>query len=104
VQKAQKHCTRFLAKVEIPSSQAQPCPACLKGKMASWPFLLAKLCATHPFQYIHSNLKEYSIQLYHKNKWYISMHDEHSSFAKVYFLKRKSEALERIKDFFAKAV
>jgi hypothetical protein len=29
------------------------------------------------------------------------MYDEHGSFAKVYFLKRKSEALERIKDFFA---
>jgi len=58
-------------------------------------------CATHPFQQIHSDLKEFVVQLYQKYKYYISFLDDNSSHSWISLLKKKSDAKATSKQFIA---
>jgi len=57
--------------------------------------------ATHPFQQIHSDLKEFAVQSYHKYKYYISFLDDNSSHSWISLLKKKSDSKAASKQFIA---
>ena len=57
--------------------------------------------ASAPFEKIHSNLKQFPIESYHRHKYFISFVDDYSSFAWVMLLRTKSSAINMLKDFLA---
>jgi len=87
--------------MDIPRGQEPPCEGCAKGKMHSRSFPENSACATHPFQQIHSDLKEFAVQSYHKYKYYISFLDDNSSHSWISRLKKKSDSKAASKQFIA---
>ncbi|KAF8664124.1 hypothetical protein AX16_000814, partial [Volvariella volvacea WC 439] len=59
--------------------------------------------ASKSFELIHLDLKEFPMKLYHKYKYYMSFVDNYSSYAWVTALKKKSDAIDALKNFLAAA-
>ena len=59
------------------------------------------LHATHPFPWIHSDLKEFAALSYHLFKYYILFIDDNSSHSWITLLKKKSDSLSATKQFLA---
>jgi len=57
--------------------------------------------ATKPFQWIHSDLKSFAVESYHRYQYLISFLDDFTSNAWVILLRRKDDALNTTKDFAA---
>jgi hypothetical protein len=57
--------------------------------------------AKHPFEKIHLDLKSFSTDSYSRYKYFISFIDDYSSHAWVMLLRKKSDALEAIRNFLA---
>ena len=55
--------------------------------------------ATRPFQRVHSDLKSFPIDLYHRYRYFISFVDDYTSHGWVVLLCRKDDALNATKDF-----
>jgi len=90
----------FPKSIEIPKSPPV-CEGCAKGKMHSRSFPDNSARATHPFQWIHSDLKEFAVQSYHHHKYYISFIDDNSSHSWIALLKKKSDSFQASKQFIA---
>jgi len=60
----------FPRSIEVPKNPLV-CEGCVKGRMHSHSFPKNSACATCLFQWIHSDLKEFAVQSYHKYKYYI---------------------------------
>jgi len=88
----------FLRSIEVPKNLLV-CEGCAKGKMHSCSFPESSACATCPFQWIHSDLKEFAVQSYHKYKYYISFLDDNSSHSWISLLKKKSDSKAASKQF-----
>jgi len=84
--------------IEVPKNPPV-CEGCVKGKMHSCSFPENSACATCPFQWIHSDLKEFAVQSYHKYKYYISFLDNNSSHSWISLLKKKSDSKGASKQF-----
>lgn len=99
--KAVTHCKGFPTdKVRFPR-EAPICPACIGGKMTSRPFPANKhVRAIRPFERMHSDLKEFPIRSYHKNKWFLSGIDEFTSWAWVVPIDSKAKAFNVIKGIY----
>jgi len=79
----------FLKSIEVPKNLPVS-EGCVKGKMHSHSFPENSAHATCLFQWIHSDLKEFVVQLYHKYKHYISFLDDNSFHSWISLLKKKS--------------
>jgi len=90
----------FLRLIKVPKNPPV-CKGCAKGKMHSRSFPENSACATHLFQQIHSDLKEFAVQSYHKYKYYISFLDNNSSHSWISLLKKKSDSKAASKQFIA---
>jgi len=90
----------FLRLIKVPKDPLV-CEGCVKGKMHSCSFPKNSACTTCPFQQIHSDLKEFAVQLYHKYKYYISFLDNNSSHSWISLLKKKSDSKVASKQFIA---
>jgi len=90
----------FLKSIKVPKNPTM-CEGCAKGKMHSHSFPENSACATCPFQQIHSDLKEFVVQSYHKYKYYISFLDDNSSHSWISLLKKKSDSKTASKQFIA---
>ncbi len=77
------------------------CPGCAQGKMTNKSFPPSTSRASEPFELIHSDLKSFPIESYHKNKYTIVFYDDHTSHAWIQHLKTKDAALSAIKQFLA---
>ena len=87
LQKARKHLKDF-PQIEIPSED-HVCPGCAQGKMTNRPFPATMRRASKPFQLIHSDLKSFPIESYHRFKYVIVFFNDYTSNAWTVNLRTK---------------
>ena len=97
LQKARKHLKDF-PEIEIPSEE-HVCPGCAQGKMTNHPFPATTRRASQPFELIHSDLKSFPIESYHRFKHVIVFFDDYSSSAWTVNLCTKDAALTTTSQF-----
>ena len=97
LQKAWKHLKDF-PEIEIPSGEPL-CPGCAQGKMVNWPFPVNTKRATRPFELVHSDLKSFPIESYHRFKYVIIFFDDYTSNAWMVKLHTKDGALTATSQF-----
>ena len=92
-------------KVEGEPPADQVCHACLEVKINRHPFHPAGSRATEPLELVHTDLMG-PIEVpsaVGKNRYILVLVDDYTRYAWVYFLRRKSEAPKRVRQFFAYA-
>ena len=99
LQKAGKHLKDF-PKIEIPAED-HICPGCAQGKMTNRPFPATPRRATKPFELIHSDLKSFPIESYHRFKYVIVFFDDYTSHAWTVNMRTKDAALTATSQFLA---
>ena len=99
LQKAGKYVKGFPSDVQIPLQHI--CPGCEQGKKTNKSFPPSRVRATKPFQIIHSDLKSFPTESYHKYKYAIVFLDDYSSKAWTTNLRTKDAALPATKKFIA---
>ena len=77
LQKARKHLKDF-PEVEI-STEELICPGCAQRKMVNRPFPVNTKRASWPFELVHSDLKLFPIESYHRFKYVIVFFDDYTS-------------------------
>ena len=98
LKKAGKYVKDF-PNIEIPTDHI--CPGCTQGKMTNKTFPSSERRATQPFELIHSDLKSFPIESYHKFKYTIIFYDDYTSRVWTTNLKTKDAALPATKHFLA---
>ena len=83
------------------SSVDPVCQGCAEGKMTRLSFPPSPGCATAPFDKVHMNLKEFSVQSYNNYKFFILFFDDCTSYGWIVLLRRKSKADPAIRQFIA---
>jgi hypothetical protein len=78
-----------------------PCSRCAQGKMHQCAYPPFSQRASKPFELIHSDLKLFPVELYHRYKYVIVFYDDYSSHAWVSCLRQKSSAISTTKQFIA---
>ena len=89
--KARKHLKDF-PEIEFPKEE-HLCPGCVQGKMINRSFPPSTRRASQPFELIHSNLKSFPIDSYHKFRYVIVFLDGYTSAAWTVNLCTKDAAL-----------
>ena len=81
------------------------CEGCVEGKMSRKPFKPAGgIKSTRKLQLVHSDVcGPMSVQSFRGNRYFVTFIDDFSRCVKVYFMKQKSEVLQRFKEFEAAA-
>ncbi|KAL7284521.1 hypothetical protein ACG7TL_001812 [Trametes sanguinea] len=77
------------------------CRGCAEGKMPLRSFPPSTRRASRPFELIHSDLKSFPVDSYHKYKYAIMFLDDHTSYAWAVCLRSKDAALTATKHFLA---
>jgi hypothetical protein len=77
------------------------CPGCAKGKMPAAAHPPSTSCATAAFQRIHSDLKSFPVESYHRYKYFVTFFDDYTSYAWIVCLCMKDAALGVLKQFLA---
>jgi hypothetical protein len=78
-----------------------PCSGCAQGKMHQRAYPLSSRRASKPFELIHSDLKSFPVESYHRYKYVIVFYDDYSSHAWISCLRQKSSAISATKQFIA---
>jgi len=99
ISKAWKHLKDF-PQIEIPTEE-HICPGCAQGKMTNRPFYASTRRATRPFELIHSDLKSFPIESYHRYKYVIVFFDDYTSHAWTVNMRTKDAALTATSHFLA---
>jgi transposase InsO family protein len=97
---AQKHVKDFPKGIVFPNKESL-CRGCAEGKMHSRSFPDSQSRATKAFQRIHSDLKSFAVESYHRYRYLISYIDDYTSNAWVILLRNKDDALNATKNFVA---
>jgi Integrase core domain len=90
----------------FPSSMSFPsndpvCQGCAKEKMTRSSFPPSPQCSKAPFDKIHMDLKEFSVQSYSHYKFFILFFDDCTSYSWIVLLRCKSKADPAIRQFIA---
>ena len=77
------------------------CKACVNGKMHRLPHTpLKDIKSKEKLQLVHTDVcGPMQTQSFGGNSYFITFTDDYSHYCKTYFLKKKSEALEKFKEF-----
>jgi hypothetical protein len=97
LQKARKHIKDF-PEIKFPTEE-HPCQGCVQGKMTNRSFPPSTRRASEPFELIHSDLKSFPIDSYHKYKYVIVFLDDFTSNAWTVNLRTKDAALSATHQF-----
>lgn len=92
--------TREFPIIEFPNDDPI-CRGCAQGKMPLRPFPPTDRRASRPFELIHSDLKSFPVDSYHKYKYAIIFLDDYTSHAWIMCLRTKNAALPATKQFLA---
>jgi hypothetical protein len=92
--------TEFLSNMSFPSNNPV-CQGCAEEKMTRSSFPLSPGRSKAPFDKIHMDLKEFSVQSYSKYKFFILFFDDCTLFGWIVLLRHKSEADPAIRQFIA---
>ncbi|VDB95562.1 unnamed protein product [Peniophora sp. CBMAI 1063] len=93
-----KNTVGFPEDINIPDENPV-CSGCVEGKTPAREFPAREERADNTFDLIHSDLKEFSILSYTKFRYTVVFIDDHTSYAWVTLLKKKSDVLNTAKDF-----
>jgi transposase InsO family protein len=93
---ARKHTQGF---PDVIGHRSATCRGCAQGKMPNRSFPVNLERAKQSFDLIHSDLKSFPIESYHKYKYVMTFFDDYSSHAWTKLLKRKSEAAKAARQF-----
>ena len=96
---AREHTADFPT-IEFPKEEPL-CRGCAEGKMPLRSFPPSVRRASRPFELIHSDLKSFPVDSYHKYKYAIMFLDDHTSYAWAVCLRSKDAALTATKHFLA---
>jgi len=94
-----KYTNGLPGQIQIPESHI--CPGCEQGKKTNKMFPSTKTHANKPFELVHSDLKSFPVESYHKYKYAIVFLDDFSSNAWTINLRTKDAALPATKRFIA---
>jgi GAG-pre-integrase domain/Integrase core domain len=98
-----QHChegfSGFLRKFKLSIPDSEICPSCLQGKMTKKPFLALETCIVHPFDKVHTDLKEFATLSYHKYKWIITFFDNCTSYSWTVAIRSKTKTNRIMKQF-----
>ena len=76
------------------------CESCLLRKMTRAPFKDATVRMTEPLQRVYMDLcGPMKVQSIGSNKYFLLVTNEHTRFCKIYFMRKKSEALDHFKTY-----
>ena len=81
------------------SSEDSICPGCAKGKLPNQAFPPIERCTTRTFELIHSDLKSFPIESYHRHWYIITFFDNFLSMAWVCCIRNKNDALTATRHF-----
>ncbi|EEB89025.1 hypothetical protein MPER_12933 [Moniliophthora perniciosa FA553] len=98
--KAKKHTQNFPKDLPVPK-KTPICRGCAERKMHSKSFPVSKTRATKPFERIHSDLKSFPVESYHRYKYYMNFYDDYTSHGWIVLLRAKSDAIKALKQFIA---
>jgi len=96
----QRHTKDFPKGILFPDKDPLCC-GCAEGKMHLRSFPDSQSRAIKPFQRIHSDLKSFAVESYHRYQYLISFLDDFTSNVWVILLHCKDDALNTTKDFSA---
>src|SRR6201984_1837554 len=96
-----KNKTKGFPKDLIIPTKPHVCPGCAQGKMPATSHPPSETRASAPFERIHSDLKSFPIRSYHKYQYFISFFDDYTSYAWIVLLRKKSAAINALKQFLA---
>jgi len=92
--------TEYTEGVELSKKGNQVCTTCLEGKMSRQPFKNTGTRAPELLQLIHSDLcGPMETSSIGGARYYVTFLDDYSRKVSVYFMKNKSETLEKFKEF-----
>jgi Integrase core domain len=98
-----RHCHErligFPKKFELSIPDSEICPGCLQGKMTKKPFPVSETCIAHPFDKVHTDLKEFTTLSYHKYKWIVTFFDDCTSYSWTVAIWSKTETNCVMKQF-----
>ena len=77
------------------------CPGCALGKMHNLSFPPSKNRTKERLIRIHSDIKSFPLESYHRYKYFISFVDDYTSFAWITLLRAKSSAITALHEFLA---
>ena len=98
--KVREHTLNFPKGLVIPKT-VPICKGCAEGKMTSKSFPQSLTRAKKPFERIHSDLKSFPVDSYHRYKYFVSFLDDFSSHAWVVCLRTKDAAINALRNFAA---
>ena len=75
------------------------CPGCQLGKQPNCPFTHNEMRVTKPFELVHSDLKSFPVESYHKFKYAIIFYDDYTSMGWILGICSKDPALLAVKAF-----
>jgi Integrase core domain len=90
----------FPSNMSFPSTDPV-CQGCAEGKMTRSLFPPSPRHSEAPFDKIHIDLKEFSVQSYSQYKFFILLFDDCTSYGWIVLLRRKSKADPAIRQFIA---
>ena len=94
-----KYTNSLSGQIQIPENHI--CPGCEQGKKTNKVFPSTKTRASKPFELVHSDLKSFPVESYHKYKYVIVFLDDFSSNAWTINLCTKDAALPATRRFIA---
>jgi hypothetical protein len=77
------------------------CSGCAQGKMHQRAYPPTSRQVSKPFELIHSDLKSFPVESYHRYKYVIVFYDDYSLYAWILCLRQKSSAISATKQFIA---
>jgi len=75
------------------------CPGCQLGKQPNHPFAVKETCATKSFELVHSDLKSFETESYHRSRYIIIFYNDYMSMGWIKPLRTKDQALQATKEF-----
>ena len=100
LRRSRGHTKGFPEGITFPK-EAPICPGCAEGKMKSKSFPPSEKRASKPFEKIHSDLKSFPVESYHRFKYFITFFDDCTSHGWIVCLRAKSEAITAMRQFTA---
>ena len=98
-----KHISRLVQNGPLGSLKLEAllvCESCLEGKMTRRPFTAKGYTAKEQLELVHSNLcGPITIQDRGGFEYFITFIDDYSRYGYIYFMRRKSEAFEKFKEY-----
>ena len=98
LKEAQGHVKNFPKDLAFPKKDPIYC-SCAEGKMHSHSFPESQSHASRPFERIHSDLKSFPVDSYHRYKYLISFFDDCTSHAWVVLLCTKNDVIDAAHHF-----